>query len=393
MPVESLAPSSPLPDSAPAEPGFDAAPDTGDKEQITTWVKKARHSNLANVSALSAFQRQMDRFPQLDTDQLNALFVVIRSGEEAHERLASGRRITDRKRLECERLIKQGDRAAEAVAGSTFRLVLIICRELAERRFGRERALDAVADLVGEANVSLMESIRRFDPNCGPSFPTYAARVVRNQVRYTLQRDGMVKSTASWGRMRRIAAVRVPVLAAELGRQPTEEEIRANLREYCMEWARDHLTERELQLPEAEQERLMEAKLKKQGMIGALNNLADVIQSSQPIASLDAPIAGTDGAMLGDVVPTQEEDGFDQVELTELRETLADALSDLTDRERRIIELRYGMVDGESRTYQEIGKEFSVTPERIRQIERYVLDKLRGPSGLGESLAGYLPGI
>lgn len=379
------------------ERNFDARAEAGDETQITIWLQRsARTANLASVSALSAFQRQMDRYPQLDPHTIEVLFRDIRAGEEAFDALAASRKLSARRRRQLDDAVRRGDRAVEAVAGSTFRLVLVICRELAEIRYGRERAADTLGDLVGEANIALMEAIRDFDPGRGPSFPTYAARVIRNKVRYVLLHDGMMRSTASWARMRRVASIRIPLLSTRLGRNPTDAEIRDDLMEYCMEWAAAHLTAEEAKLPDDAKRERMVVKLTKQGMIGALNHISQVVAAAQPIASLDAPIAGTDGAYLGDMISSDPGDAtLDQVELGELADTLAAALADLTEREQRIIALRYGLGPdtGDTWTYQEIGAEFGVTPERIRQIERKVLNKLRAPGAVRDKLAGFLPGL
>lgn len=370
-----------------------------EEKDVLDWIVKAqRPANLDRLSAFSAYQRQMDRYPQLTPSLVDSLFAQVRLGEDADAALKAeketGKRIPARKRRTVVQQSREGAKAVEAVAGSMFRLTLVICRELAERRYGREKAADMLGDLVGEANVALMKSIRDFDPTRGPGFPTYAARVIRNQVRYTIGRDGMIKPTSSWARMRRIASVRIPQLATELGRQPTDSEVRDNLMDYCREWAFEHLSDAEKDMPEEVREELMVKKLKRQGMIGALNNLADVQLTSQPVASLDAPLAGTDDAYLVDTVSEKPSDGFDPIEQKELSEQLAEALRALPEREQRIMHLRYGFEpDGVEWTYKLISEEFDVTQERIRQIERQVLKKLRLPSQMRDKLAAFLPGV
>jgi RNA polymerase primary sigma factor len=361
-------------------------------EEISRWVNKASGRALATGPALSAFQRRMEQFPQLSPEAQLELAARVQAGLAAAEELAGTRRVSPTNQRRLREAVRQGESAMTYLAGSNFRLVMLICRELAEERYGRERALDVLGDLVGEANVALTQAMREFDPERCPVFATYVAKVVRDRVRGMLARDGAMKVANSWHRLKRIAAVRIPQLQTELGRAPTMDEIKADLLERCMEWAFDKLTPEQQKLPARERRELMVAKLRKQGMIGAIESLEEVLQASQPVASLDARVSVDGDATLGDMLPEETDDGFSALELSELRETLFAALSEFSDRERQIVLLRYGF-GGEPRTYQEICEEFGVTAERIRQIEKNVLNKLATTSALASRLAAFLPSM
>lgn len=376
--------------------GVDAnrAGDDGEEMRVTKWVTRAGRGNLDQVSSLSAFTRRMEQYPQLPAAEQARLATMVRDGRAARERLLAGKYRSESKQRRDDEIARAGDNAANMLVGSNFRLVILICRELAEERHGRERAADLMADLVGEANVALVEAIIGFDETRCPVFATYAARVVRDKVRGMLGKDGPIRLPPSWHRLKRIAAVRIPQLQAELGRAPSRDEIHADLLERCLQWAESKLTPEQRMLPAAQQRKLMDAKLRKQGMFGALDALDDVLQTSQGTASLDASVGDDSGTTLGDLVVAGGSDGdFDGLELEELRGALAAALAGLDDREREILLLRYGFVDGEQWTYGMIGEKFNVTAERIRQIERAVLTKLRGTGGHAGGLRGFLPGL
>ncbi len=353
--------------------------DDTEERLVDRWVKRAQLGNLDRLTALSAFVRRMERFDQLTPSEQIHLAQVVREGRELSGSIQAKKKPSERQIQKARQAAVDAERAAEMLVGSNFRLVLLICRELAEERHGRERAVDVMADLVGEANVALVEAIIGFDETRCPSFATYAARVVRDRVRAQLGKDGHIRLPPSWHRLKRIAAVRIPQLQMELGRQPTKDEIKADLLERCMAWAESKLTPEQQVLPKAQREALKVAKLRKQGMFGAIESLDDVLQAAQGAASLDAQVGEDGNTTLGEMVSdTPSGEAFDAVDLGDLREALARAMADLDDREKEILMLRYGFVDGEAWTYVMIGERFNVTAERIRQIERAVLGKMRG---------------
>jgi RNA polymerase sigma factor (sigma-70 family) len=359
-------------------------------EEIARWVAKSNSRSLDATAALSAFQRRMERYPQLSPESQLELAAKVQEGFAAKDRLDAGGSISARERRLLEASAREVDRSMEYLAGSNFRLVMLICRELAEERYPG-RSLEVLGDLIGEANIALTQAMREFDAERCPVFATYVAKVVRDRVRAMLAKDSHIKVANSWHRLKRIAAVRIPQLQAELGRTPTEAEIKADLLQRCMEWAEAKLTPEQAQLPKAQRQELMVAKLRKQGMIGAIESLQDVLQASQTIASLDARVGEDGDTTLADMVPAVEDEGLSNLELSELRDTMREALAPLTERERTIVLLRFGFADGEQWTYTAIAERYDVTAERIRQIEKNVLTKLSTSSAVRDRLAAFLP--
>lgn len=363
-----------------------------DDALVEAWVERAaRTTGLHQVSALSALQRRMDSYPQLDLSQQAVLVRAHQEGRRAARQLAGGT-LTGRQRAAAQRAVDDGQRAMEALAGSMFRLVLLICREIAEARFGRDKAMDVLPDLVAEGQVALAEAAGTFDPARGLAFPTFAARRVRDAVRMTVTRDMAVRVAPSWVRTKRIAAVRIPKLTEALGRRPSREELQQDLLDRCMEWAAGKLTLEQACLPDAQRREVMLARLRKQGMLAAIAQIDDVLAATTGPASLDAPVGADSTATLADLLPPQQSDALlDAAEVADARRRIMAVLAELSDRERDIVLRRYGFVDGDSWTYVQIADLYGVSSERIRQIERAVIERLRGDGDDGRHpLGGFL---
>ena len=364
--------------------------------ELASYLARARPANLTGlekVSALSAFQRQMSQWPQLAPEEMAALVETFQNGQQAKVELEQGQ-LTDRQRRRLARTLHEGERAAEQIIGSSFRLVWVIVREKAERRFGREQAQELLPDLVSEANIAVIEAAMKFDPTRGPNFPVYLAMIVRDRINMVLGRQAPMRVSASWNRIKRIAAVRIPTLESELGRPPTRSEIQDDLLERCLEWATQKLSEEQLALPPDRRRALMLAKLRRQGMLGAIKNIDDVLITTRTAASLDAAVGADRSTSLVDMLEgSNEDDGdFDAVEHAELAKAIQKALSKLPERDRQIISYRFGLVDGEPWKHAQIAAVFNITSERIRQIERSVLLQLADPNGAAKALRSFLPG-
>lgn len=374
-----------------ADSGRPSSTPTADAE-LASYVSRAQSGNLEALPALSAFMRQMERYPQLTPDAQGELVgayqesMALKAALEAGELRGGQRGMALRK-------IRQGERHLEHIVASNFRLVWLIAREQAVKRYpARDRLAEVLPDLVSEGNMALTKAAQDFNPSLSPSFPTYAARVVRDRVRYILSRQSAVPMSASWSRIQRITRNLLPELTAEFGRPATMEELQDALLEKCMEWAESKLTPEQSRLPERERHELKLSKLKKQGMIGAIRDIEEVMRLAQPLASLDAPVGDGEGASLQDMIVDQGDDSlFDPTELGELREAIEEALSTLPERDRQIILYRYGFVDGETWTFNRISEMFGVTAERIRQIDRAVLNRLRSPQDQYSNLSSFLP--
>ena len=320
----------------------------------------------------------MERFPQLSAEAQAELVADFQAGREADEILRSGKSLSAGRERKLRAAVRRGNYAAEHLTGSNFRLLLLIAREKCEERHGKERTTSMLPDLIGEANLALIEAATVFDPSKTIPFPRYLAKVVRDRMLAVLSKQHPIKLPPSWVRLRRIHAVRLPKLTTELGRTPTHEEVREDLLAVCMEWAEGRLTNAERAKSPAEQEQAKLDRLKRQGMLGAIAKLDDVLNATQQMGSLEAPLSD-DGGTVGDFLAGDDDDVTAGVEADEMAAAVAAALQTLPERDREIVEYRYGFVDGECWTYQKISKLYSVTPERIRQIERAVVARMRVP--------------
>jgi RNA polymerase sigma factor (sigma-70 family) len=358
--------------------------------EIANWLTRTHQRARASeaLPSLSSWMRQMEHYPQLLPEAQGELAAAYQEGLAAEEKLSAGGKIGVREERRLREVAYRGKQAIEYLSASNFRLVVLISREKAEARYGRERAAEMLPDLVGYANIAIIEAARAYNPNAGPSFPTYAASKIRHAVLMMLNRDHPIKVPPSWTRLKRIVAVRVPVLTAELGRTPSREELMVELHKTCMAWAYDKLTPAEKKLPKKEREQCQIDRLRKQGMLGALENLDEVLVQTQAVSYLDAP-SRDDGSSLGDLLAAEEHDMTAGMVAEEMKEAVSKVLADLPDRDREIISYRYGFIDGEQWSYQKISVLYNVSAERIRQIEKAAISKLRLP-GLGDHLGGFL---
>lgn len=365
---------------------FAALPDddsAGDAE-IAGYVARANADNgREHLTALSALSQQMARYKTLTPDEQAERLAAYHAGCAAANLLSAGG-LNARTERAAQARVLAGQSAQTELIASMFRLVLIIAREIAADRYGRQKALDILSDLVAEANLALVEAVTTYDPAKCPTFSIYAGRVIRDRVRMSLQKASPVGVAPSWLRLKRIYTVLRPEIEMKLGRNPSEEEMQAELRVVCMRWAADRLTDEQKRLPEVERAVLMESKLRKQGMLGAIDRLPEVLAATHQVGSLDSPLGEDGGSTLGDLLPNAPASGdFDTVEHAELRRDLMHALGTLPEREQQIVLHRFGFIDGEAWTYARLAPMYGVSAERIRQIERNVLTKLRSPAFAG----------
>ncbi len=244
--------------------------------------------------------------------------------------------------------MEKGDmRAKKRLAETNLRLVVSI----AKRYVGRGMQF---LDLIQEGNMGLMKAVDKFDYTRGFKFSTYATwwirqaitRAIADQARTIRIPVHMVETINKLVRVQR-------QLIQELGRDPTNEEI-------AEEMGID------------------------------VEKVRDVRKIAQEPVSLETPIGEEEDSHLGDFIEDESAIAPDEAaNFTMLREQLTEILMTLTDRERKVLELRFGLIDGTPRTLEEVGKEFSVTRERIRQIEAKALRKLKHPSR-SQKLRDYL---
>jgi RNA polymerase primary sigma factor len=289
---------------------------------------------VAPDDLLSVYLTQMSREPLLSHDEEIWLARQIGMGRHAEKALLE----TDHTAEECARLEAQavaGQAARERLARANTRLVVSIAKRY--RGYGIP-----FSDLIQEGNVGLMRAVDRYDPDRGNRFSTYATWWIRQAVTRSLANEGrVIRIPVHIGsRMREMARI-ARQLEIEQGRRPSPEEIAAEMGESS-------------------------AKVR-QMMRWAIRPL-----------SLEQPVGETGEAELGDFIEderTCEPEEFTDIHL--LDEALEELLSELTAREARILRLRYGLQDGQTRTLQEVAEKFGLSRERIRQIEREALAKLR----------------
>ena len=295
------------------------------------------------------YLKEIGKVPLLSAEEEIELAKNMEAGAVAKEKIAilksREENATEEELAEIKEEIKNlqkdldaGDEAKKRLAEANLRLVVSI----AKRYVGRGML---VLDLIQEGNLGLIKAVEKFDYRKGYKFSTYATwwirqaitRAIADQARTIRIPVHMVETINKLIRVSR-------QLLQELGREPSPEEIAA-----------------EMNMP--------------------VERVREILKISQEPVSLETPIGEEEDSHLGDFI---QDDNVpvpaDAAAFTLLKEQLEEVLGTLTEREQKVLTLRFGLEDGRARTLEEVGKEFNVTRERIRQIEAKALRKLRHPS-------------
>ncbi|MCX4832733.1 RNA polymerase sigma factor [Streptomyces sp. NBC_00006] len=311
-------------------------------------VRGARTESASPSSDLfRQYLREIGRIPLLTAAEEVDLARRVEAGLFAEEKLAHAPDLDSQLALDLDKLVVMGRMAKRRLIEANLRLVVSV----AKRYVGRGLTM---LDLVQEGNLGLIRAVEKFDYARGYKFSTYATWWIR---------QAMSRALADQAR-----TIRVPVHVVELinrvvrvqrrmlqerGYEPTPQEVAVHL---------DLTHER----------------------------VSEVLRLAQEPVSLHAPVGEEDDVALGDLI--EDGDATSPVESAAfllLREHLEAVLSTLGERERKVVQLRYGLADGRPRTLEEIGRIFGVTRERIRQIESKTLNKLRDHA-FADQLRGYL---
>ena len=269
---------------------------------------------------------------EIDEDTKKQIDLLIADGEKAKKSLAE-------EEIELAKRMEEGDEEAKKrLAEANLRLVVSI----AKRYVGRGMLF---LDLIQEGNLGLIKAVDKFDYTKGYKFSTYATwwirqaitRAIADQARTIRIPVHMVETINKLVRVSR-------QLVQELGREPTPEELA-----------------KELNMP--------------------VDKVREISKISQEPVSLETPIGEEEDSHLGDFIPDEDAPApSEAASFVLLKEQLGAVLETLSEREAKVLRLRFGLDDGRARTLEEVGKEFDVTRERIRQIEAKALRKLRHPS-------------
>ncbi len=310
------------------------------KKERNQEAEKKGSDDLANIDTddtIGLYLKEVSRVPLLTADEEVELAQRIESGRMAREELARGN-VSPRRRIELRHLIEDGWAAREHLITANSRLVISV----AKKYMGRGVPF---LDLIQEGNIGLIRATKKFEYRRGHKFSTYATWWIRQAV---------TRAIADQGR-----TIRVPVhmgdqinkllriqhqLTQRLGRKPTVDELAETL-----------------EVPPKKVE--------------------NMIQVARRPLSLELPTDDEEDSMLGDFIEDDEAPPPDDTATYNLlKEHLVSVLDSLPPREVRILQLRYGLLDGQSYTLEEVGRKMGVTRERVRQIEAQALSRLRHPT-------------
>ena len=308
-------------------------------EEISQLEKTFANASHAKINdPVKMYLKEIGQIPLLDPKEEPIIARQIQEGEEAKEAMKSTD-LSDEEKKKLAKVIADGEQAKQTLISSNLRLVVSIAKKYVGRGM-------LFLDLIQEGNCGLIKAVEKFDYTKGFKFSTYATWWIRQSI---------TRAIADQAR-----TIRIPVHMVE-----TINKLTRIQRQLVQDLGRDPL-------PEEIAEKME-------------NISAEKVREIQKIAldpvSLETPIGEEDDSHLGDFIEdkdTLSPDDYTNNQL--LKDEINAVLEGLTEREEKVLRLRFGLLDGRTRTLEEVGKEFNVTRERIRQIEAKALRKLKNPN-------------
>ena len=308
-------------------------------EEISQLEKTFANASHAKINdPVKMYLKEIGQIPLLDPKEEPIIARQIQEGEEAKEALKNPD-LSDEEKKKLAKVIADGEQAKQTLISSNLRLVVSIAKKYVGRGM-------LFLDLIQEGNCGLIKAVEKFDYTKGFKFSTYATWWIRQSI---------TRAIADQAR-----TIRIPVHMVE-----TINKLTRIQRQLVQDLGRDPL-------PEEIAEKME-------------NISAEKVREIQKIAldpvSLETPIGEEDDSHLGDFIEdkdTLSPDDYTNNQL--LKDEINAVLQGLTEREEKVLRLRFGLLDGRTRTLEEVGKEFNVTRERIRQIEAKALRKLKNPN-------------
>ena len=308
-------------------------------EEISQLEKTFANASHAKINdPVKMYLKEIGQIPLLDPKEEPIIARQIQEGEEAKEAVKTPD-LSDEEKKKLAKVIADGEQAKQTLISSNLRLVVSIAKKYVGRGM-------LFLDLIQEGNCGLIKAVEKFDYTKGFKFSTYATWWIRQSI---------TRAIADQAR-----TIRIPVHMVE-----TINKLTRIQRQLVQDLGRDPL-------PEEIAEKME-------------NISAEKVREIQKIAldpvSLETPIGEEDDSHLGDFIEdkdTLSPDDYTNNQL--LKDEINAVLQGLTEREEKVLRLRFGLLDGRTRTLEEVGKEFNVTRERIRQIEAKALRKLKNPN-------------
>lgn len=308
-------------------------------EEISQLEKTFANASHAKINdPVKMYLKEIGQIPLLDPKEEPIIARQIQEGEQAKEDIQN-LDLSEEERKKLQKVIDEGENAKQTLISSNLRLVVSIAKKYVGRGM-------LFLDLIQEGNCGLIKAVEKFDYTKGFKFSTYATWWIRQSI---------TRAIADQAR-----TIRIPVHMVE-----TINKLTRIQRQLVQDLGRDPL-------PEEIAEKME-------------NISAEKVREIQKIAldpvSLETPIGEEDDSHLGDFIEdkdTLSPDDYTNNQL--LKDEINAVLEGLTEREEKVLRLRFGLLDGRTRTLEEVGKEFNVTRERIRQIEAKALRKLKNPN-------------